>query len=99
MICPHCRQLSEQPNNICPHCGFDISKAAWIVIRKVYPPDDIIMESLLISQGIPVKLLRKEVSQMPVTIGPMAEVKILVPESLAEDARNILDELILEEDS
>lgn len=99
MICPQCRQLSDQQHDICPYCGFHIAKAAWTVIRKVYPPDDIIMESLLISQGIPVKLFRKEVAQMPVTIGPLAEVKILVPESLAEDARSILDQLIEEEES
>lgn len=98
MICPQCRQSSEPRDNTCPHCGFHIPKADWTIIRKVYPPDDIIMESLLISQGIPVKLLRKEVSQLPVTVGPLAEVQILVPESLAEDARSILDQLVAEEE-
>ena len=63
----------------------------WITISKVLPPDDLIIESILRSYGIPTRMFRKEVSQFPLSTGPLAEVYIAVPEELAEDARDLLE--------
>lgn len=90
MNCPDCK-LPLNTNEICPNCGFDPGKCSWKIIAKVYPPDDIIVDSLLKSFGIPVKTFRKEIPQMPVSIGPLAEVAIAVPEIIAEEARALLN--------
>ncbi len=47
MNCPQCEHQIESADAICQHCGFDLSSAAWVVLTKVYPPDDLIIESLL----------------------------------------------------
>lgn len=66
-------------------------KGNWITISKVLPPDDLVIESFLRCYGIPAKLFRKDVSQFPMSTGPMAEVYIAVPEELVEDARDLLE--------
>lgn len=65
---------------------------SWVTIEKVYPPQDMVISSLLESYGIPVRILRREISQLPVSIGPLAEVEISVPADLAEEARTLLQE-------
>lgn len=92
MDCPNCKvPLNEDYR--CSACNYDIHQADWVIIKKVYTPNEIIVESVLQSYGIPVRLLSKEVPQMPVSIGPLAEVKIAVPESEAETALRLLDDL------
>ena len=91
MNCPSCEQPFDT-SKTCPICGFDPRKSSWVVITKVYPPNDMIVESLLTSFGIPVKTIRKEISQMPVAIGPLAEVAIAVPEFAVKEAKAFLDE-------
>ncbi|HOQ08942.1 MAG TPA: hypothetical protein PLG09_02320 [Syntrophomonadaceae bacterium] len=93
MNCPQCEHQIESADAICQHCGFDLSSAAWVVLTKVYPPDDLIIESLLNSYGIPHKILRREVPQMPVTVGPLAEVIVIVPEQILAQAKALLQEL------
>lgn len=64
---------------------------SWVTISRVYPPNDLIIESLLRYYGIPVKICRKEIPQLPMSAGPMAEVLIAVPEEMVEDARDLLE--------
>lgn len=68
----------------------------WITIVKVYPPQDLIISSVLQSYGIPFRTRRREVSQLPVSIGPMAEVEILVPQNQVEEARALLEQTVEE---
>jgi len=88
MNCPFCKKPINSSR--CKNCSYDLNKCKWIPIKKVYPPDDIIIESILNSNGIPVKLLRKEVSQLPMGIGPMAETRIYVPEIIAAEAASLI---------
>lgn len=85
MDCPTCKIPLDNAYR-CSACKFDLNSAKWVVIKKVYSPNDLIVESVLQSYGIPVKVLRKDVAQMPVSIGPLAEVKIAVPETEAAAA-------------
>lgn len=94
MNCPECKQPLSSAFEDCPHCGFSFKKSPWIIITKVYSPNDIVIESLLKSYGIPVKVSRREIAQMPVNIGPLAEVEIAVPECLVEEARDLLEDTI-----
>ncbi len=66
---------------------------SWIRIAKIYPPQDLIVSSMLKSCGIPFKTQRREVSQLPVSIGPLAEVEILVPLNRADEARALIEEV------
>lgn len=93
MNCPQCDRLIESSDTICKYCGFDLSSATWVLLTNVYPPNDLVIESLLNSYGIPHKVLRREVPQMPVTIGPLAEVKVLVPQQVLDQAKALLQEL------
>ncbi len=77
-------------SNYKPHLEKNKNKCSWTVIAKVYPPDDIIIESLLKSFGIPVKILRREIPQIPVNIGPLGETEIAVPETMLEKTRDLL---------
>lgn len=92
MDCPNCKLPLNEAFR-CATCDYDINKADWVIIKKVYTPNEIIVESVLQSYGIPVRILSKEVPQMPVSIGPLAEVKIAVPESEAAAALSLLDDL------
>ncbi|MDD3893876.1 MAG: DUF2007 domain-containing protein, partial [Syntrophomonadaceae bacterium] len=60
-------------------------------------PNEMIVKSVLESYGIPARIISKEVAQMPVSIGPLAEVKIAVPETEADAALKLLEELTVEE--
>jgi hypothetical protein len=69
---------------------------SWVIIEKVYPPQDMIISSLLESYGIPIKIQRREISQFPVSFGPLAEVEISVPLDRVEEARTLLQEAVEE---
>lgn len=92
MNCPNCDNNITNHIESCPNCGFKLNNSKWVIVTKEYPPNDLIIESLLKSSGIPVKMEKKEVSGFPVTIGPLAEVKILVPDNLIYDAKMIINE-------
>lgn len=89
MICPKCKeQLESWP---CSSCGFDPNKSTWVIITRVYPPNDIIIESLLRSYQIPFKFIREAIGPVQgLSIGPLAEVKIAVPEELAAETAEII---------
>jgi hypothetical protein len=90
MICPKCKQ-SLNTGFPCSLCGFDPNASTWVVIGCVYPPHDVIIESLLRSYEIPAKFLREAIGPLQgLSIGPLAEVKIAVPEELADQAAEIL---------
>ena len=69
---------------------------SWVTIEKVYPPQDMVIISLLESYGIPVKIQRREISQLPVSIGPLAEVQISVPANLVDEAKTLLQKAVEE---
>ncbi len=93
MNCPQCEQRLTSQNPICQNCGYDISSANWVLLTKVYPPNDLVIESLLISYGILHKVIRHDIPQMPVTVGPLAEVKVMVPEQVLSEAQALLEEM------
>ncbi len=89
MICPNCKcELSEQ--DICPNCGHDPCDSAWVVIATVNPPDDALMESLIKSFGIPVRLIKPLGSVFGLAVGPLGEVKVAVPEGFADQTLELL---------
>ncbi len=89
MYCPFCKENLEE--TCCKNCGYDLRTCRWISIKKVYPPNDIIIESLLRASGIPVRMHRREVPQIPLGIGPMAETDIYVPEIIVAEATALID--------
>ena len=92
MDCPNCK-IPLNNDYQCSVCNFDINDTHWVVIKKVYTPNEMIVKSALDAYRIPVRIISKEVAQMPVSIGPLAEVKIAVPESEAEAAKILLENL------
>lgn len=90
MNCPSCDYPNYDENNRCPNCGFDLDKSAWVVIDTVSPPDDAILESIIQSFGIPVRLIHSVGSVFGLSIGPLGEVKIAVPEAFAQKAHDLL---------
>lgn len=69
----------------------DLSQVSWVPVIRVLPPDDIIIESLLRSHGIPFRLEHTGISQMPLTVGPFAEIEFSVPGPLEETVRTLLE--------
>jgi len=90
MNCPECSYSDYDCSRICANCGFDLSKSAWVVITTVSPPDDAILESLIQSFGIPVRLIHSIGSVFGLSVGPLGETKIAVPETFANKARDLL---------
>ncbi|MGI6413830.1 MAG: hypothetical protein ACOXZ5_09395 [Syntrophomonadaceae bacterium] len=88
MHCPNCKETIT--SHLCRNCGYDLAKCNWIIVAKLHPPNDIIIESLLKSYQIPFRLIRREVSQFPVSIGPLSEVGIAVPEIVADEIKEAL---------
>lgn len=92
MICPACKHPMEDTNPLCPGCGFNLNTCVWVVIACVYPPQDIILESLLKSYDLPFKLIRESMGPLQgLSTGPLAEVRIAVPEILASEALEIIN--------
>ena len=89
MDCPQCSQPLNQHTQ-CPNCSFDLNNCTWVVIRTATPPEDAVLESLIDSFGIPVRLIHSAGSVLGLSIGPLGEVKIAVPEVCAEKAINLL---------
>ncbi|MGB9791047.1 MAG: hypothetical protein ACPLTR_00530 [Thermacetogeniaceae bacterium] len=60
----------------------------------VYPPEDIFVEGVLQSAGIPVVKRRESIAPVEgITLGPLAEVHIYVPLGLEVKAREVLAEV------
>lgn len=90
MYCPKCS--SPIDNNLaCPQCGWDWSKVQWVLLGRFGPPSHVIIASLLHSQQIPVKTINQEVAGFPLSIGPLSETLIFIPEPCLEEARNLIN--------
>lgn len=68
----------------------ELEQTNWITVTKLFPPDDIIVESLLKFHDIPVRLIRREISGFPFSTGPLAEVIIAVPQEMAAVAYELI---------
>ncbi|MEA1960970.1 MAG: hypothetical protein U9N81_06800 [Bacillota bacterium] len=91
MLCPHCKQTIPMDKTHCPNCGYNLRDLTWVIIKKVVPPDDILIEGLLKSFDIPVQVLRESIGSIyGLAVGPLGEVKIAVPENMAEEALQLL---------
>ena len=65
----------------------------WVVIAIVSAIEAEVMRSKLESEGIPCLLQREAAgSVFGITIGPLGEVRVLVPEPLADRAYDLLNE-------
>lgn len=93
MNCPKCNaKITSNYIEACLNCGFKLNHSNWVTITKEYPPNDLIIEGLLKSADIPVQVNRREIAGFPMAIGPLAEVKILVPDFFEAEARKIISE-------
>jgi hypothetical protein len=90
LICPTCNHPIDDNGCRCNNCGFDLSNSSWVVITTVSPPDDAILESLIQSFGIPVRLIHSIGSVFGLSVGPLGEVKIAVPEQYAAQTKELL---------
>lgn len=90
MNCPECNNPMYNVNEPCPKCGLDLSDSAWVVVSTVNPPDDALLESLIQSFGIPVRLIQSFGSVFGLSVGPLAEVKVAVPEKYAARVKELL---------
>ncbi|MDD4170799.1 MAG: hypothetical protein PHQ94_01030 [Syntrophomonas sp.] len=90
MICPACNHPIDDNCRHCNNCGFELSKSSWVVITTVSPPDDAILGSLIQSFGIPVRLIPSIGSVFGLSVGPLGEVKIAVPEQYAVQTKELL---------
>jgi len=65
-----------------------------VLLVTVYPPEDIFIEGVIQTQGIPVIKLSESIGAIEgITFGPLAEVRIMVPRSRLEEARRVLAEV------
>lgn len=70
----------------------------WVVIAIVGWAEAEVMRSKLESQNIPCLLQRESAGvAIGLTIGPLGEVRVLVPESLSERAIELLEEDIVDD--
>jgi len=95
--CPECNNPVYDSNQVCTKCGLDLSDSVWVIISTVSPPDDVLMESLIQSFGIPVRLIHSVGSVFGLSVGPLGEVKIAVPEAYVSRARELLQAELVEE--
>jgi len=95
--CPECNNPVYDSNQVCTKCGLDLSDSVWVIISTVSPPDDVLMESLIQSFGIPVRLIHSVGSVFGLSVGPLGEVKIAVPEAYVSRARELLQAEQVEE--
>lgn len=98
MNCPECNNPVYDSNQACTKCGLNLAESNWVVISTVYPPDDVLMESLIQSFGIPVRLIHSVGSVFGISVGPLGEVKIAVPEAYVSKAKELLQAELEEEE-
>jgi len=74
-----------------PHSNSDEHNSNWTVIAVVSPPEDVVLESLLQSFGIPVRLIHEAIgSVFGLSVGPLGQIKVAVPEAYADEAQQLL---------
>ena len=91
--CPHCHNEIPPEKTQCVFCGFDHSHIKWSLLIEIMPPSDLIVESLLESCDIPVKLVRRpELPSLPSFLFPssLTPVSVMVPEQLLQQAQEII---------
>ncbi|NLU50059.1 MAG: hypothetical protein GXX09_06575 [Syntrophomonadaceae bacterium] len=96
MHCPVCKHPVSAESPHCPNCGYPnrAREGKWTVLKTVYPPEDLLLKSMLESFGIPVRLQREAIGPVQgLTLGPLAEVKVLVLHHRLEEARQLLEAL------
>ena len=91
MLCTNCHKSFTDGLIRCPSCGHPVA-TSWEILKKVYPPEDDIIKSLLESCEIPVILRSREgIGRVQgLSIGPLAEVMVMVPRDKLADARELL---------
>jgi hypothetical protein len=73
------------------HVKEDPLMKGMALLAVVYPPEDSIIEGVLQTAGIKVLKLRESIAPVEgIAIGPLAEIKIYVPEDQLQAARDIL---------
>lgn len=97
MKCPRCEQDLDEGRK-CACCGLDVPSSPWVVIATVNPPEDALLESLIMSFGIPVKLIKSFGSVFGLSVGPLAEVKVAVPDAWADQTRKLLQAELSEQE-
>jgi len=76
----------------CSQCNSDGNNNNWTVIAVVSPPEDAVIESLLQSFGIPVRLVHEAIGTVfGLSVGPLGQIEVAVPESYADEALQLLD--------
>lgn len=92
ITCPVCNKTMLSPEDACPYCGHLFEEGPWVVIKKVSPPEDRILESLIRSFNVPVRLIQESIASVTgISIGPLAEVKIAVPRAYAQYVLEMLE--------
>lgn len=83
---------SQAPHAAATSPGKD-EPVRWVVIAIVSAIEAEVMRSKLESEGIPCVLQREAAGSVyGITIGPLGEVRVLVPEPLADRAFDLLNE-------
>lgn len=90
MICPTCNNNVNENSLRCDGCGLDLNKSAWVTVITVFPPEDAILKSLIQSFGIPVRLKHSLDNVFGLSVGPLSEVQITVPEEFAARTLDLL---------
>lgn len=102
--CTYCRQTYPEGEEHCPACGHLLlpQKPAWrtydpdeplVVVHTAYgEPQAYLVKGQLEQEGIPVLLQYEAAGRVfGLTVDGMGAHRLLVPESLAEEAREILE--------
>lgn len=100
--CPECRKERPEAGETCPECGhLLLPKApAWkafdpreplVRVHTAYgEPQALLLKGLLEQEGIPVAIQREAGPVLGLTVDGFGAHRLLVPESLAAEAREIL---------
>ncbi|MGE5370409.1 MAG: putative signal transducing protein [Solirubrobacterales bacterium] len=96
MKCEHCGTILSPGVSTCPGCHAPVTED-WLCLRVVFPPEDAVLKSMLEDFGIPVLLKYEGIAPVQgLTIGPLAEVRVLVPAARFEEAEALLQSVKLE---
>lgn len=101
--CTHCEQEYPEGTEQCPQCHHLLwpKKPAWrsfdpdeplVLVRTIYSePQAYLMKGLLEQEGIPVAIQREAAGLVyGLTLDGLGSQRLLVPESLAEEAGELL---------
>ncbi|MGC8874262.1 MAG: putative signal transducing protein [Chloroflexia bacterium] len=101
--CPNCRKEQPEPAETCPDCGhlllparpvwrpFDPSEPLVVAWTAYGEPQAFLLKGLLEQEGIPVAIQREAGPLLGLTLDGFGAHRLLVPESLLAEAREILE--------